>query len=211
MSDFYEIEMFLGMLSTLFPATLLGIAGYVLSALGLYTLAKRRGIHSAWLSWIPVANVWILGSLSDQYRYVVLGQNRSKRKSLLTLNILAAVVGAIVGVIAIGMVGNLIWGLVSGAPEAIFLDRMAGSLMWILGLLLPAAAIAIAKAIIYYMALYDVFKSVDPANSVVFLVLSILFSVTEPFFLFFTRNKDLGMPPRRDEPVYTTREPWEAQ
>ena len=33
-----------------------------------------------------------------------------------------------------------------------------------------------------------------------FLVLSILFGVTEPFFLFFSRNKDDGMPPRK-QPV----------
>ena len=33
-----------------------------------------------------------------------------------------------------------------------------------------------------------------------FLLLSIFFNITEPFFLFFSRNKDVGMPPRRQEP-----------
>ena len=51
------------------------------------------------------------------------------------------------------------------------------------------------------MALYDVYTSMDPKNSVVFTVLSILFNVTEPFFLFFNRNKDAGMPPRKQQPV----------
>jgi hypothetical protein len=48
-----------------------------------------------------------------------------------------------------------------------------------------------------------------------FLVLSILFQVTEPFFLFLNRNKDLGMPPRKQQPVYhdpvyeqPREEPW---
>ena len=35
-----------------------------------------------------------------------------------------------------------------------------------------------------------------------YLVLSILFSPTEPFFLFFNRDKDQGMPPRKRQPVY---------
>ena len=30
----------------------------------------------------------------------------------------------------------------------------------------------------------------------------ILISLFEPFFLFFNREKDLGMPPRRQAPVY---------
>ena len=69
------------------------------------------------------------------------------------------------------------------------------------------------------MALYDVYRSMDPSNSVLFLVLSILFGVTEPFFLFFNRNKDLGMPPRREDPIREpeapvfeapVREFWEA-
>jgi hypothetical protein len=37
---------------------------------------------------------------------------------------------------------------------------------------------------------------------VLFLLLSIFFSITEPFFLFFSRNKDAGMPTRRQEPQY---------
>ena len=62
--------------------------------------------------------------------------------------------------------------------------------------------IAIAYVVVYYMALYDLYKSLDPSNCVLFLVLSIVFRVTEPFFLFFNRNKDQGMPPRRQNPTY---------
>ncbi|MDO5401068.1 MAG: hypothetical protein Q4F17_08825 [Eubacteriales bacterium] len=209
--DYYEMRLLMGLVPTLTLPAMLSIAGYVLSSLALYTLAKRRGIHSPWLAWIPVANVWILGSLSDQYRYVVLGQNRSKRKSLLTLKILSAILGVISGAMTAGMVWNLVWGVISGTPQAVLFDSVTGPILRILGLGLPAAAIAIAQAIIYYMALYDVYKSMDPNNCVVFLVLSILFGVTEPFFLFFNRTKDLGMPPRRDDPVYTAQRTWDAE
>lgn len=65
----------------------LTVAAYVLTALALYTIAKRRGIKRPWLAWIPVADMWLLGCISDQYRYVTKGQVTNRRKTLLTLNI----------------------------------------------------------------------------------------------------------------------------
>ena len=62
---------------------LLSVGTYVLTALGLYTIAQRRGINKPWLAWIPVVNVWTLGCISDQYRYVVKGEKKSKRKVLI--------------------------------------------------------------------------------------------------------------------------------
>jgi uncharacterized membrane protein YecN with MAPEG domain len=56
-------------------AILLGVLGVVLvfslifwiiSALSLQSIARRRGIRNAWLAWIPVGNQWILGSIADQ-------------------------------------------------------------------------------------------------------------------------------------------------
>lgn len=72
---------------------------YVLLAVGLHSMAKRRGIRNAWLAWIPVVNVWVLGCISDQYRYVAKGQNKSKRKLLLTLNIISQVVAVVMMVV----------------------------------------------------------------------------------------------------------------
>ena len=74
-------------------SSLWGIAMYVLTSLGLYTIAKRRAISKAWLAWIPVVNCWIIGCISDQYRYVVKGQMKSRRKSLLTLSVVQLALG----------------------------------------------------------------------------------------------------------------------
>ena len=196
-----------GMISALFsgiPSSLLSIAAYVLTALALYTLAQRRGLNRPWLAWIPVVNCWLLGSLSDQYRYVVKGEIKSKRKVLLVLNILSTVIGMAMIGICVAMVIGLAGDVVHGANEEAIIRTAMGSVIGILGLCLPLAGIAIAYAVIRYMALYDVYRSMDPSNCVLFTVLSILVSITEPFFLFFNRNKDLGMPPRRQEPVYHT-------
>ena len=194
-----EAAMLLPFLTSAFPSTLLGIATYVLSSLALYSLATRRGIDKAWLSWVPVLNVWIIGSLSDQYRYVVKGQYKSKRKILLILNLISLVVGLILAIVVIGVTVELTTGAIYGVRGNELLNSVLGSALGATGLALTMGGISIAAAVIRYMALYDIYMSMDPANSVLFLVLSIIFNVTEAFFLFFSRNRDDGMPPRRYE------------
>lgn len=186
------------------PSGIFGIATYVLTSLALYTVAQRRGLNRPWLAWIPVVNCWIIGSLSDQYRYVVKGEVKSKRKVLLILQLLLLIMGIAMAVVAIVTVVNLVSNTVLGAPisEREAMEMVLGPLVGIVGMCLPVMGISIAYAVIRYMALYDIYRSMDPVNCVLFTVLSILFGVTEPFFLFFNRNKDLGMPPRRQEYDY---------
>ena len=195
MGYIYELEEELlmlipGLLSGI-PTGLFGVAAYILTALAVYKVSSRRGLKNPWLAWVPVVNCWLLGSLSDQYRYVVKGENKSRRKWLLALNILKAALASMLTVLAVVTVGTLI---VSHHSDAM------GAVVAVLGLAMPLIAVTIALCVIRYMALYDVYRSLDPANAVLYLVLSILFSPTEPFFLFFNREKDLGMPPRK-EPV----------
>ena len=177
--------------------SLLSIGMYVLTALGLYTIAKRRAIRHAWLAWIPVVNCWLIGCISDQYRYVVKGQVKAKRKSLLILTIIQTVLGLAFAVTAIVAGVGLVSGSVMGMTQMQLLQSVMAPGIVLLGLLLPMTGVAVAKAIIYYMAMFDVYASCAPDNSVIFLVLSIFFRVTEPFFIFFNRNNDKGMPPRR--------------
>ena len=188
-------------LQTLFGMpTLLAIASYVLTALALYTIARRRGLKSPWLAWIPVANSWLLGSLSDQYRYVVKGEIKSKRKILLFFRILITIMCLSLFGLLISLCARAFGGIMQGVGPDALLEQILALVGNLLIVLLPLACISIAYAVLRYMALYDVYKSMDPGNCVMFLVLSILFGVTEPFFLFFSRNRDDGMPPRR-QPV----------
>lgn len=193
---------------------LLSIVSYVLFSLGLYTVAKRRMINHPWLSWIPVANIWILGSLSDQYRYVVRGQNKSKRKVLLTLKIVAVALSVVIVVVCLGAVFNLAAGAVYGMDEEQLFREVFSMLFGVGGLALVTVPVTVVLAVFRYMALYDLYLSFDPENAVLFLVLSIIFAVTEPFFIFFNRQKDRGMPPRAPQqpqqiPTQQAQEPWE--
>lgn len=160
---------------------------YVLNSLGLYTIANRRGIRHSWLAWLPIGNVWILGNISDQYQYVAKGKVKNRRKVLLGLHIglTAALIGWFVAiVISIALSEAFVGGLV-----AFLLVAILGYLLLI--------ALAITLVVFQYMCLYDLYTSCNPNDGVLLLVLSILFSVTMPFFVFAYRKKDLGMPPKK--------------
>lgn len=184
----------------LLTSSLFSIASYVMTALALYTIARRRGLHKPWLAWIPVVDSWLLGSISDQYRYVAQGQTKSKRKWLLGLEIAVVAIAAVFFSICVSIIVQSIFSVVSYYDSDALLRSATGSLIAMVALVVPLAAVAIAKTVITYMALYDIYKSLDPANCVMYLVLSILIPVTQPFFLLCNRNKDLGMPPRRPDP-----------
>lgn len=193
---------------------ILGIASYVFIALSLYTIASRRGIRKAWLAWIPVVNVWILGSISDQYRYVTRGENKSKRKILLTLNLVNTAVSAVVMVMGIVIVVKAFMNIAQQAPD-FMLEQLLGSLFGMLGLALVLLVAAIVYAVFYYMALYDVYGSCEPKNQTLYLVLSIVPMVSTialPLFLFLCREKDGGMPPRKEEPALDApAAPWQPE
>lgn len=172
---------------------------YVLESLSMYKIAKRRGIHNPWLAWVPVGNMWMLGSISDQYQYVAKGRIRNRRKILLGLTI-AMLAGLAVmyiaffaGVFAAAAEG----GALAGASFAIYILTM-----------LVIAVLSIIATVYQYIATYDLYVSCEPDNSVLYLVLSIVFSITMPIFFFICRNKDGGMPPRKPaEPVLQVTEP----
>ena len=188
-------------------ASFFGIAVYVLRALGIYSIAKRRGINHPWMSWVPVLDLWVLGCISDQYQYVVKDKICNRRKWLLGLSIAMAVIYIVFFV----CLGFAIAGVISSATGGFGQKQMLASLLgpvmgFVIGLI-PLVGIAIAMIVIRYVAMYDLYTSCNPQNNVLFLVLSIFFTVTEPFFLFFNRKMDEGMPPRRKEPQYVPPQP----
>lgn len=173
------------------------IAVYVLQSLGYYTIAKRRGIHNPWLAWLPIGNMWILGSISDQYQYVAKGKIRNRRKVLmgLMIAIFALMIPAFAGY------GALIAGIISEYSYA-GADLMAGAGAMVAVLAyLAMMVIGIVATVFQYIALYDLYASCEPNNAVMYVVLSIFINVTMPFFVFSCRKKDFGMPPRNPQPA----------
>ena len=145
------------------PVTFLNLAGYVLTALALYTLAQRRGIRHGWLACVPDLNCCILGSLSDQYRYLVKGEYRSKRKGLLamclinTALVFVVTVLAIVAVVVIGV--NAASFAPALRPDA--MGQLAGLGIAVVCVALAIGIISIAITVVRFIALSDIYRSMD--------------------------------------------------
>ena len=169
------------------------ILSYVLFALGMYTIANRRGIHNPWLAWVPVGNLWILGSISDQYQYVAQGKVKSRRKLLLGLTIALAALMVVLFAVAIYL---MVQAAIGGA-EAVL--AVVGLVVLVAALVMMTLAVLLS--VFEYICLYNLFASCDPDNKVTYLLLSIFIGVTLPFLVFICRKKDLGMPPRKTDPV----------
>lgn len=170
---------------------LLGLVFYILSSIGFYTMAKRRGIPHPGLAWLPIGGQsWIIGSLADQYAYHVDGKSKRQRGLLLGLDI-----G--VSSISIGYLAVSILVLVKSLrPDLVYEDSaLVPFIVSFLVFYVLLLVSAIVYAVFYYIALHRVYKSCKPSNATLYLVLSIVLSVTQPFFIFFNRNKDEGMSP----------------
>lgn len=194
----------------------LSLAMYILQSLGMYTIANRRGIKHPWMAWLPVTNMWILGSIADQYQYVAKGQVRNRRKVLLGLNIAMIALYIVMMVICVGMFVNTILSIpqIEYMPDSEVLELVLTPLLSMLGIALVLYIVAIIAIVFLYICLHNLFASCNPEYKTLFTVLSILFSVTIPFFIFACRKKDLGMPPRKaaapaPQPVLSpVEEPW---
>lgn len=189
------LQVITGILSGV-PSLLIAVLSYVLTAMALYSMAKSRGIAKPWLAWIPVADSWILGSLSDQYRYVVRREFRSRRKLLLALDICHALLKLCLFCVAVWLLAGAITGFF-GLSGRMLVQKLLTPGMTAVYLLIVLLGVKLVFRIVEYLVLYDIYHSCDPANAALYLVFTILFGITRPFFLYFNRNKELGMPPRK--------------
>ncbi len=178
-----EVMIVLGVMLVFLGIVLLCcLVGWIFSSVGLHKVAKRRGIAHAWLAWLPFGREWVLGSVSDQYQHLIQGKITARRRILLILEV-ATILVCIAYVVA-SVVSTFI--TVNG-------DNVG------LSLLLPAVpyllfiGVYIATMVFYHICNFDLYRSCNPQNAVVFLVLGIVLPVCQPFFYFACRKKDLGM------------------
>ena len=167
------------------------VVAYILTGKSLSAIARRRGIEKPWMAWVPVGCDWLLGCISDQYRYVTYGEETNRRKKLLWFNIALLIIVAVMLTISTLI---MIMGITGASDDAILAVAMM--------IFIPYIAIfplAVLYNINYYKSFYDLFRSCDPDKSLVYLLVSIFASFPLPFFLYSCRNKDLGMPPRLEQ------------
>ncbi|MBQ9761698.1 MAG: hypothetical protein IJV82_01315 [Oscillospiraceae bacterium] len=193
----------------------LSFPSYILLAVGLYTMAKRRGIRKPWLAWVPLANLWVLGCLSDQYQYLMQGKQKSRRRLLPILSVIVHVMLCFLLIAALILFVDLLGAIIDSAFKEAFgpwasdepRERLGESVRTLLVAMFLAPVwmvLAIWMVVLQYMAYYDVFRSADPRNASLYLTLGIVLNflgtgLLLAIFVFVCRNKDFGMPPRNDE------------
>ena len=195
---------------------LVNIVLYVIKSLGLYTIAKRRGIACPWLAWLPVGCEWITGSIADQYRKVTSGKATVRRFIIVAL-----------AVISIGLTCFTTTTLSSKADEidelAVYVEEhgedldeeealeyvteVFDELGEILGGFTLVAAlsgvVALASNVYWFVCAGDVYASCCPKNGTMMLVLSFFLPILAPFFFFCNKEKDAGMVPvNKPQPQY---------
>ena len=157
---------------------------YILSSLSLHTIAKNRGILHPWLAWIPVGNLWILGSISDKYQSEVNGKQRRRRILLLWLPVAG--------------IATFVLALVSGTHMTGIDQSFEIPLLiaYVITLLSSVAAFNVTT-VFAHISLYDVYKSCVPERTMAYLMVGIFVNVTPPFFLLSCRKQEL----RKEEKV----------
>lgn len=175
---------------------LVSIAVYIVSSLSLYSIADRRGIGKPWLAWIPIGNLWILGSISDHYQRRAHNTIKVKRKTLMWLTVAIVALYVVMIVAAVICVITALDAGYNNYNGDFDLVAVLGSFGVLILIFVVMAGVAVALSIVQYICYYDLFRSCDPDNAVLFLVLSIVVSFTLPIFLLLCKNKDDGLPKR---------------
>ena len=200
----------IAILSTLTLGAIFAVVSYVLHSLSLYTIAGKRKIANGWLSWIPVGEGWILGSIADQYQLEVRSCEKNRRKILLGLHLGALAVQIPMLIAEAAIIAEVLHTLpaVSGTLDVLSkipegLQQLDMSRIMVPGVVFAVCsflnlAVIGCLLVFRYLCYYDLYTSCNPDTKQVFLVLSILIPLTIPFFLFADRKKEHGMPPRRE-------------
>ena len=210
MTDIYSTDAYAAIVLEFFWKTMMtvtliigiiSIVMYVFQAIGLHIIARRRGIKRPWLAWIPLGEYWIIGSISDDYRLLRKGQLHNRRVLVLVLLGVSTIVSLLISLQQYEALYSL-WERKDQISiyelETLLSQLPSGTGSGLLDLALSAAEIT--GLVFYYICLHDLYASCRPGQKVVFLVLSIIFGMTIPFFIFACRYCDQGMQHEKANP-----------
>ena len=188
----------------IFASRAIMIFSYIMQGIGFSAMAKNRGIENPWLAWVPMANSWLVGKISDQYREKATGEDPNLRKKLLVRKIVQnASTLAFLGLVVLWYFGT-VFAIVFSETFFLDVDALFSTMVLVLYIALflwivVYTVISIFYYISQYKALFDIYRSSDPKTSTLFFVLSFFSQIALTLGIFLNRNKTLGMPPEPAE------------
>ena len=189
----YNIEEFLeafadffGVLGTF--SSLLSLVLFIIKGIGLYRMANTLSIKNAWLSFIPFADLYMLGTIASKY---IKRDGSKSAKFGIILPVFYAVAYIITIAFTISFV-VLCLNLIVDAEEALmnpnsFSITIADFIPSIV-LFISTLVLGIVYKVLLYVSLWRIFAIFDSDNATIFLVLSIIFSPLVSIFVFVMRN-----------------------
>ena len=183
---------------------LIGLALYLLESIGVYKMAKSAEIKNPWLAFIPVANGWVFGTLAEKYKKK--NGTKSARFGIILpvlegIVLIEAIALTIFTVISIKEITGYALDAVNTSSE--MAPEQFMSLISVIILYFALMAVAIAYAVVFFIALWRVYFSFDKPNATLYIVLSVVFTISVPIILFIIRNRKPEFDPHNNVPYFS--------
>ena len=183
---------------------LIGLALYLLESIGVYKMAKSAEIKNPWLAFIPVANGWVFGTIAEKYKKK--NGKKSARFGIILpvlegIVLIEAIALTIFTVISIKEITGYALDAVNTSSE--MAPEQFMSLIPVIILYFALMAVAIAYAVVFFIALWRVYSSFDKPNATLYIVLSVVFTISVPIILFIIRNRKPEFDPHNNVPYFS--------
>ena len=185
-------------------SAVIGIAIYLLESISVYKMAKSAEVKNPWLAFVPVANDWVFGTLAEKYKKK--NGTKSARFGII-LPVLEGIVFiesialTIFTVISIKEITGYALDAVNTSSE--MAPEQFMSLIPVIILYFALMAVAIAYAVVFFIALWRVYSSFDKSNATLYIVLSVVFTISVPIILFIIRNRKPEFDPHNNVPYFS--------
>lgn len=185
-------------------SAVIGIAIYLLESISVYKMAKSAQIKNPWLAFIPVANDWVFGTLAEKYKKK--NGTKSARFGIILpvlegIVLIEAIALTIFTVISIKEITGYALDAVNTSSE--MAPEQFMSLIPVIILYFALMAVAIAYAVVFFIALWRVYSSFDKSNATLYIVLSVVFTISVPIILFIIRNRKPEFDPHNNVPYFS--------
>ena len=175
---------------------------YIFVSLGGQRMGRKAGMSNPWMFWIPCANVYALGNLADTQATLCEGKNTTYRKKMLAWTIVVACI-SIVWTIAFSVyvVVAAANGMLDTNGDLVTLegfdpDALIGPALFFLLTSFAFLVLYIVYLVIYYKALYRIYKLYAPDGAAGLLILSIFVTVAIPAVFLSLSKREPVLPPR---------------
>lgn len=185
-------------------SAVIGIAIYLLESISVYKMAKSAEIKNPWLVFIPVANDWVFGTLAEKYKKK--NGTKSARFGII-LPVLEGIVFiesialTIFTVISVKEITGYALDAVNTSTE--MAPEQFMSLIPVIILYFALMAVAFAYAVVFFIALWRIYSSFDKSNATLYIVLSVIFTISVPIILFIIRNRKPEFDPHNNIPYFS--------